>query len=168
MPSLKAAGPGPSDPVRSDEPAIPRLVRGRTAQLARALRDEVEQLEGLRAVLARQRRGVAANDRGILDASVRELGRALLTLDEARRGRQALVALLQGEGGGALADLESWFPGRVPQELLTARDAILAAAASAARDLALNQHVLDGALQAGDAFLQRLFSGGGDPNLNTV
>jgi hypothetical protein len=159
MQSLKAAGPGPSDLVRSDEPVIPRLVRGRTAQLTRALRDEVEQLEGLRAVLARQRRGVAANDPEILDASVRELGRALLTLDEARRGRQALVSLLRGEDGGSLSDLESWFPGRVPQELIAARDAIFVAAASAESDLALNQDVLDGALQAGDAFLQCLFSG---------
>jgi hypothetical protein len=129
-----------------------------TTQLVHVLRGEVAILEELRAVLARQRQGVATNDHQVIETSVREMGRALFTLEEARRGRQALVAMLCGRDVESLTDLESWFPG-VPEDLIDARDAVRASAASAARDLAVNQHVLDRALQAGDAFLQRLFSG---------
>lgn len=146
------------------EQIISRPVQGPpTAQLVRALQDEVVILEELRAVLARQRQGVAANDHQIIEASIREMGRALFTLEEARRGRQTLVALLGGEDAGSLTDLESWFAGRIPQELLDARDVVRSTAAAAARDLAVNQHVLDRALQAGDAFLQRLFTNAGEP-----
>jgi hypothetical protein len=134
-----------------------------TTQLVHVLRGEVAILEELRAVLARQRQGVATNDHQVIETSVREMGRALFTLEEARRGRQALVAMLCGRDVESLTDLESWFPG-VPEDLIDARDAVRASAASAARDLAVNQHVLDRALQAGDAFLQRLFSGGADAN----
>jgi hypothetical protein len=48
-------------------------------------------------------------------------------------------------------------------ELETARNRVKRAALQTSQDLAINQHILRRALEAGDQFLQRLFSMGNDP-----
>jgi hypothetical protein len=62
-----------------------------------------------------------------------------------------------GRPGVVLSDLES-FVGVLPAPLLAAREAVRRAAEATAHDLAINQRVVCQALEAGDAFLQQLFS----------
>jgi len=135
----------------------------RMADLAEALRYEANVIEGLRQALLRQRAGVAADDAGLVEASIHAMGRTLLTLDEARRRRAALTALIAGSDAAPLEGLEGLFGGMLPRELEVARAQVKRAALQAAQDVAINQHILRRALEAGDAFLQRLFSMAGDP-----
>jgi len=113
------------------------------AELAVALEHEARLIDDLAAALRDQRAAVASDDAFAVDASVRTVSRALLTLGEARRQRLA-----------ALTDLG--------EEPLAARERLRSAAAAAAREIAINQAVLSRALVAGEAFLQQLFSGGVD------
>ncbi len=68
----------------------------RMGDLAQALLDEANVIEELRQALLRQRAGVAADDVEQVEASIHGMGRTLLTLEEARRRRGALTALISG------------------------------------------------------------------------
>jgi hypothetical protein len=130
----------------------------RLSDLAGALVQEQRLIEELRQALLRQRAGVATGDPELIDGSVYAIARTLLTLEEARRRRASLTAAVIGRPGVvALSDLES-FVGVLPVPLLAAREAVRRAAEATAHDLAINQRVLHRALEAGDAFLQQLFS----------
>jgi hypothetical protein len=130
--------------------------------LAGALIQEQRLMEELRHALLRQRAGMASGDPELIDTSVYAIARMLLTLEEARRRRRAaLTAALMGRQGVALRDLES-FIGVLPAPLLAAREAVRRAAEATAQDLAINQTVVRQALEAGDAFLQQLFSSASD------
>jgi hypothetical protein len=131
----------------------------RLSDLACALVQEQRLIEELRQALLRQRAGVTSGDPEVIDRSVYAIARTLLTLDEARRRRASLTAAVSGRPGLALSELES-FVGVLPAALLDAREAIRRAAEATAHDLAINQRVLRGALDAGDAFLQQLFCEG--------
>lgn len=120
----------------------------RFAELAGALDHETRLIGTLIAALRDQRAAVAADDAIAVEASVRAVSRALLTLGEVRRNRLALSTELTGAAAG---DLDA------PQRRLRA------AAAEAAREVAINQAVLGRALAAGEAFLQQLLSGAADP-----
>jgi hypothetical protein len=126
--------------------------------LVGALIQEQRLIEELRQALLRQRAGMAGGDPELIDESVYAIARTLLTLEEARRRRRAsLSAAVMGRQGVALGDLES-FIGVLPAALLAAREAVRHAAEATAHDLAINQRVVREALDAGDAFLQELFS----------
>jgi hypothetical protein len=129
----------------------------RLADLAGALMQEQRLIEELRQALLRQRAGMATDDRDVVDETVYAIARMLFTLEEARR----LSAALMGRPRVALSDLES-FIGVLPAPLLAAREGVRRAAEAAARDLAINQRVVCRALEAGDAFLQELFSSASD------
>ena len=133
----------------------------RLSDLAGALVQEQRLIEELRQALLRQRAGVATGDPELIDGSVYAIARTLLTLEEARRRRASLTAAVIGRPGVALSDLES-FVGVLPAQLLAAREAVRRAAEATAHDLAINQRVLRRALEAGDAFLQQLFSSASD------
>jgi len=138
-------------------------VGSRLEELAAALAHELRLIDDLRQALLRQRTAVAADDPDAIESSVQAIGRTLLTLDEARRRRGALVALVAGSDAVALADLESRLGFPLPAGLIAAREAVRREAEATTRELAINQTVLRRALEAGDAFLQQLFSSTVDP-----
>lgn len=135
----------------------------RMGDLAHALLYEANVIEELRQALLRQRAGVAADDAEMVETSIHAMGRTLLTLEEARRRRGALTSLISGNDPTPIEKLESMFGGVLPAELENARSKVKRAALAAAQDVAINQHILRRALEAGDAFLQRLFSMSADP-----
>lgn len=110
----------------------------------------------LRAALARQRAGVASNDAAEIELASRAVSHAVLTLDQARRRREDLQRIV---GHGTAARLETLERHAGPIDGLTElRDSLRTEAEGAINDLALTQVVLQGAMQAGDAYLQALFS----------
>jgi hypothetical protein len=136
----------------------------RLDELAAALIYEARVIDELRQALLRQRAGVAADDAEAIESSVHAMGRTLLTLDEARRRRAALTTLITGGDAAPLDNLEASLGMPLPASLLAARAEVRHSAVLAAQDVAINQHVLRRALDAGDAFLQQLFSAAGDPS----
>jgi hypothetical protein len=143
--------------------AVAPASAARMTDLAQALLYEANVIEELRQALLRQRAGVSADDAEQVEASIHAMGRTLLTLEEARRRRGALTALISGAENTPLERLEAMFGGILPAELESARARVKRAALATAQDVAINQHILRRALEAGDAFLQRLFSMGADP-----
>jgi hypothetical protein len=139
-----------------------REAPSRLADLTRALVHEHQLIDELREALLRQRAGVAADDPETIEHSVHAIGRTLLTLEEARRRRTSLTALIVGRPGAGLADVDAAVDA-VPASFAAAREAVRRAAEATAREVAINQTVLRRALDAGDAFLQQLFSSAADP-----
>ncbi len=135
-----------------------RTVHQRLDELTGALGHELRLIADLRQALMRQRMAVAAGDPGAIESSVQAIGRTLLTLKEARRRRGALIALIVGNATSTLADLEIQLGFPPPDDLVAARDAVRRAAEATSRGLAINQTILRRAAEAGDAFLQELFS----------
>jgi len=133
-------------------------VHRRLDELTGALVHELGLIDDLRQALMRQRVAVAADDREAIESSVHAIGRTLLTLEEARRRRGALVVLIVGTATIALADLEIQLGFPAPDDFIAAREAVRRAAEATSRGLAINQTILRRALEAGDAFLQQLFS----------
>ena len=142
----------------SPEDAVPE----RLAELTRALDLECRLIDDLRAALLRQREGIAADDPEMIEASVQAVGRTLLTMEEARRRRVSLTTLL-GVGEVSLDELERTLGHHLPSDFRIAREAVRRSAEATAREVAINQNILRRAIQAGDAFLQQLFSSVADP-----
>jgi hypothetical protein len=143
---------------------------GQSAQLERKLveltgllEQECRLIDELRQALLRQRAGVAGDDSEVIETSVQAVGRTLLTLDEARRRRSELLGVITGQGDAPLAELEARLGRALPGALSRARESVRRAAEAAAREVAINQHILRRALEAGDAFLQQLFASATDP-----
>jgi hypothetical protein len=134
----------------------------RLADLAGTLVQEQRLIEELRQALLRQRTGIATGDSELIDGSDYAIARTRLTLEEARRRRALLATAVVGRPGVALSDLES-FVGVLPASLLAALEAVHRAAEVTAQELAINQRMVRQALEAGDAFLQQLFSGASRP-----
>ena len=59
--------------------------------------------------------------------------------------------------------LETLLGGTLPPDVEEARGMVKRSALMAAQDVAINQHILKRALEAGDVFLQRLFSMAQEP-----
>jgi hypothetical protein len=146
-----------------EDPAGARAVAmsARLSGLAGALVQEQRLIEELRQALLRQRAGMATGDPELIHGSDYAIARTRLTLEEARRRRASLAIAVVGRPGVALSDLES-FVGVLPAPLLAAREAVHRAAEITAQDLAINQRMVRQALEAGDAFLQQLFSSAAD------
>lgn len=126
-------------------------------ELVRELERESSVIEALHGALLAQRAAVAADDPQGVDASVHAIGRAMLTLQEARRQRTVLTERLAGEAI-PLARLDHLPAAQGAPGLLAARDALQRAARTTLSDLMINQRILQGALDAGDAFIQHLFA----------
>ena len=129
-------------------------------ELAGVLDREANILLELRDALERQCGHVAANDVAAVNASVDDIGRLLLALEETRRHRRATMARLTGGAGSALATA---LDARGAGDIATRRSRLRHAALEAARAAAVNRAVLRRALEAGDSFLQALFSSAADP-----
>jgi hypothetical protein len=140
-----------------------RAVLARLHDLTGALDHELRLIDDLKQALLRQRSAVAADDPEAIESSVHAIGRTLLTLEEARRRRGSILALLVGNPSIALSDLDGMLGIDMPERLVAAREAVRRAAAATSRELAINQTILRRALEAGDAFLQQLFSSTVDP-----
>lgn len=132
------------------------LTDHRDVDLVRAVTQEHGLLVALRSALAHQRDGVAAGDSGAVEAASHGVAHAVMTLDEARRRREALVL---GFGHARPMRLETLelHVGVVPG-LAEARHLLREEAEETLRDLAVTQQVLQSALRAGDAYLQSLFA----------
>lgn len=143
---------------------------GRTPQdtmlreLTRALEREVGLVTGLRDALQRQRASIAANDTALVQSSCDEIAHILSALETAREGRGNALEALSGDANTALSALETCVAGPLPAALTSARRALRAQAQSAATETATNHVVLQRTLEAGEAFLQALFSNASDPD----
>jgi hypothetical protein len=131
----------------------------RLDELESALSEEQVLIEDLGQMLRRQRAGVAADDPDVIEATVQAISRTLLTLEEARRRRTALITLVIGTPDVALEDLQRHLAIPLPVGFMEARERVRRAGEAIAGDVAINQDVLRRALEAGEAFRQRLFSG---------
>lgn len=128
----------------------------RSGFLVAAVVEEHAQLVKLRGALAAQREGVAAGSPETVETASHRVAHAVMTLDEARRRREDLVAHLGVRGNARLDALEAHH-GPITG-LADARAALRAEAAAVLRDLEVTQEVLQSALRAGDAYLQSLFA----------
>jgi len=96
----------------------------------------------------------------VVDDSSDVTSRLLLALDEAKRRRTDIVAALTGDPGVPLGHLETQLGESLPPAVESARLTLQRAAADVSREAAINRVVLRRAVEAGEAFLQDLFSGG--------
>ncbi len=126
--------------------------------LAVALLHEVDLLEDVRAALLEQRAGVASNDAERIEGGTHRLGRSLLTIEEARRHRSDLTSVLGGGRPLNLSELELVLPQQMLADLSEARGQLRTAANDVAREVAINDLVVRRALDAGESFIQVLFS----------
>ncbi|HEX3929020.1 MAG TPA: hypothetical protein VHW65_13565 [Gemmatimonadales bacterium] len=125
-------------------------------ELVAALKAEERLLRELGTALGRQRAGVAADDPTAIEMATHTISRIVLTLEEARRRRERLMQLGNGGMPASLEQLDA--TAGAADGLAAARLALRDAAVATVRDLTINQKILRGALRAGDAYLQALFS----------
>jgi hypothetical protein len=113
-----------------------------------ALIDRERRLVGaLRDAFARQRSGVAHDDRAAVEASTAEVDRLVSVLELARRTRARLIGAITGDEALPLARLEEKLA-VLPDGLQRARAGLREAAQAAAVDAAINHAVLCRAVEA--------------------
>ena len=133
-------------------------------RLTAALEHEIVAIRELGETLVQQRSAVAASDVAAVNASVDDVGRLLLAVDEARRHRVAVVAELGGSPGTSLGDFEPPPGAQGAGSYAAARTALRREAEKAAHEAAVNRTVLRSAVEAGNAVLQALFSSSVEPS----
>lgn len=143
---------------RSRSDARPAAPAERLAELTRALDRERALVIELQETLVHQRAGVASSEAEAVNASVDAIGRLLLALGEARTTRTRIVAALTGDAALPIDRLEAALGAPLPPALETARAALRTAAEGVAHEVAINRAVLRRAVEAGESFLQALFS----------
>ena len=152
--------------LEASRPAAP-VTSGATQSLERltaALEHEIVAVRELGEALVQQRSAVAASDIVAVNASVDDVGRLLLSVDESRRHRLAVVAELGGAPGASLEEFEPPFGSQGAGAYAAARAALRREAEKAAHEAAVNRTVLRSAVEAGNAFLQALFSSTDEPS----
>lgn len=135
---------------------------GRLAGLIRAMEDEADLLDELRARLAAGRTEIVRRDTGALEANVQAVSRTWLALEEARHRRRAVLRHLAGVDDAPLDHLELLLAPPLPSDLLIARAQLRERAGALVGEIGVSRRVLRDALDAGDAFIRRLFSAGPD------
>ncbi len=135
---------------------IAESARDAAQQIVASTRGEQQLLRQLRLALGQQRDGVASSDPEAIELASRAVASTVLTLDAARRRREDLLRLASGGRPVRLDTLEQEL-GPV-EGLKESRAALRREAEATIRDLALTQEVLQGAMHAGNAYLQALFS----------
>jgi hypothetical protein len=144
--------------VREVAPARDEVFARWQRELAESMEQEAEVARELREALLRQREGVATLDHAAVDGSVDAIGRVLHTLEQAKRRRIELVSTVTGSPDTALEELEGTLGVPLSAELLKARSRLRRAAQDVAQEVAINRAVLRRAVEAGEAFVQALFS----------
>lgn len=147
-------------PVSPGGPAVPGPG---WQELASALGHEADLLDELRESLLQQRSGVASNDVEVIEGSIQIMGRTLLALGEARELRERLIGHIAGEPVASLTDLEESLSRPLPDAVIDARSTIRRLSAAVAREVAINHHIVRRAMDAGETFIQLLFSSVADP-----
>lgn len=136
----------------------PAALRGFT-DLTLAVQQESRLLEALRRAVVQQREAVERGDTSGVESSVRLAGRALLTLQEARRHRSAVLRRLVGDPAQPLMDVEARFDSPLPEPFVAARVRMRLSAAETGEEVWRNQELLLRALRERDALLQELLTG---------
>jgi hypothetical protein len=152
--------------LEASRPAAP-VTSGTSPSLERltaALEREIVSVRELGEALVQQRSAVAASDVAAVNASVDDVGRLLLAVDESRRHRLAVVVELGGAPGTSLEEFEPPPGTQGAGAYAAARAALRREAEKAAHEAAVNRTVLRSAVEAGNAFLQALFSSAEDPS----
>jgi hypothetical protein len=93
---------------------------------------------------------------------VHATGHLLHLLAEARLARRAALEAVVGPGAATLAGAARVIGAALPGPVTAAADRMTRHAREVAREAGINRAVLRGAIEAGDAFLQALFSAGED------
>lgn len=133
-------------------------------ELTRALEREVATVSELREALVRQRAGVATDAVESVHAACDDVARLLVAIEAARRHRVMRLESLSVSGDARLETLELALGHALPTPLAEARAALRHEAAAAAREAGINRVVLQRTVEAGEAFLQALFSNAGGPD----
>jgi len=158
-PQAETAARRPGAPVMD-----PETQRRQTlAELAAALTREAEVVRALRESLVRQRAGVAADSAEAVHASCDDIGRILVALETGKRHRLALLAALVPDAPPTLESLERALGGALPPALAAVRATLRSEAETTAREAGVNRTVLKRTVEAGEAFLQALFTGVAEP-----
>ncbi len=129
------------------------------ADLTMAVQQEGRLVEALRNAVLQQREAVALGDLSGVESSVRLAGRALLTLQEARRHRAAVLQRLVGDPAQPLQEIDARFDSPLPEAFQQAMGSMRRTAAETAEEVWRNQELLLGALRERDALLQELLTG---------
>ena len=140
-------------------PATASDASARLETLGTILRREAELAVQLREELLRQRAAVADGDTAAVNRGSEATSRLLLAMDEAKQRRGEIVAALTGDSEVPLDHLEKHIGQPLPTAVESARLTLRQAALDVAREAAINRVVLRRAVEAGEAFLQDLFSG---------
>jgi hypothetical protein len=133
-------------------------LRGFT-DLTLAVQQEGRLVEALRDAVLQQRTAVALGDVRGVECSVRLAGRALLTLQEARRHRAAVLQRLVGDPAQPLQQIDGQFDSPLPEPFQQALGSMRRTATETAEEVRRNQELLLGALRKRDALLQELLTG---------
>lgn len=136
----------------------PVALRGVT-DLTLAVQQEERLLEALRSAMLRQREAVARGDGPGVETSLRLAGRALLTLQDARRHRAAVLQRLVGDPAQPLMDLDARFAEPLPEAFLAARSRMRRLATETAGEVWRSQELLLDGLREREALLQELLTG---------
>jgi FlgN protein len=151
----------------TEAPLAPAPARGTAAAtvetLAAALSGEVRLLEDLTGILRRQREGVASDDVQKVDDSVFAAHRMMRTIEEARRRRRTLIAILLGAGDVPPRELPQALGARATTDLIIAVDRLHSAGDTLSREIEINRRVLRGAIEAGDRVVRALCGARGAP-----
>jgi len=124
--------------------------------LASALGRELELVRELRQALRDQRAGIASHHTAAVEDSLQRVGHLLMALEERRRARAQLLETMAGTSNSSLAWIDD-LPAP-PAALGVVRHELRTAAREVAHEVAVNHEVLRRSVEAGDAFLQALFS----------
>ncbi len=127
-----------------------------SAQLVRALRDELAVLEDLVSTLDRQRAAVASDDIDAVNDSVFAAHRLLGAYREARSRRRSAVILACGGGEGSVEDLPRALGQRMTDDEHHASRLLRDAARRLVEVVDQNRRLLHAAMSNGDKFLKVL------------
>ncbi len=139
-------------------PVLEQRAEESLAPLVAALDAEARLLEELATTMRRQRQGVAADDVQAVDESVYGSWRVMRTLQEARRHRALLTEQLL-DTDESPRDWDAGLSATLPAALRSARERLLATAASVAREIEINRRVLASALRTGEDAVRTLLGG---------
>ncbi len=127
-------------------------------ELAESLVQEADVARELREAPIQQRDAVARMDNAGVEASVDAIGRILLTVEAAKARRTGLVTAVTGIPDLPLDQLETSLGVELGAPLQHARQRLRRAAQDVAQEVAINRAVLRRAVEAGEAYVQALFS----------
>lgn len=151
--------------LEANRPTVPAVDVPRSLdRLTAALEREILAVRGLGEVLIQQRSAVAATDIPAVNGSVDDVGRQLLAVEEARRHRLAVVAEMGGDPDASLDEFEPPVGSSGAAAYAAARIALRREAEKVAHEAAVNRTVLRSAVEAGNTFLQALFSSSEAPS----